>query len=224
MTQSKEPDQAGELSQQPAHSNVGRSAFLIGSGIFLSRVAGLVRERILGHFFGTTYAADAFRAALKIPNFLQNLFGEGVLSASFIPVYARLQAQGEKEEAGRMAGAIFSLLALVTSVLVVAGVLAAPWFVAVLAPGFEGEKQRLTVQLVRILFPGVGFLVLSSWCLGILNSHGKFFLSYASPVVWNAAVIAALIWRGGRVDLSYLAVYGIWGSVAGSLLQLLIQL
>lgn len=223
MTQIKESDQAGDPSQA-AHANVGRSAFLVGSGIFLSRVAGLARERILGHFFGTTYAADAFRAALKIPNFLQNLFGEGVLSASFIPVYAKLQAQREKEEAGRMAGAIFSLLALVTSVLVLAGVLAAPLFVAVLAPGFEGEKQRLTVQLVRILFPGVGFLVLSSWCLGILNSHGKFFLSYASPIVWNAAVIAALVWHGGRVDLSYLAVYGIWGSVAGSLLQLLIQL
>jgi putative peptidoglycan lipid II flippase len=224
MTQIKEPDQAGDSSPQPAHANVGRSAFLVGAGILLSRIAGLVRERILAHFFGTTLAADAFRAAMKIPNFLQNLFGEGVISASFIPVYAKLQAQGEKEEAGRVAGAIFSLLAVITSLLVLAGVLAAPWFVAAIAPGFEGERRRLTIQLVRILFPGVGFLVLSSWCLGILNSHGKFFLSYASPVVWNAAVIASLIWYGGRVELSYLAVYGIWGSVAGSLLQLLIQL
>jgi putative peptidoglycan lipid II flippase len=224
MTPIKEADQAGDSSQPPAHANVGRSAFLVGAGIFLSRVAGLVRERILAHFFGTTLAADAFRAAMKIPNFLQNLFGEGVISASFIPVYAKLQAQREKEEAGRVAGAIFSLLAVITSLLVLAGVLAAPWFVAAIAPGFEGEKLRLTIQLVRILFPGVGFLVLSSWCLGILNSHGKFFLSYASPVVWNAAVIASLLWYGGRVDLSYLAVYGIWGSVAGSLLQLLIQL
>ncbi|HWX55123.1 MAG TPA: murein biosynthesis integral membrane protein MurJ [Verrucomicrobiae bacterium] len=205
-------------------TSVGRSAFLVAAGILLSRIAGLVRERILAYFFGTTYAADAFRAALKIPNFLQNLFGEGTLSASFIPVYAKLQAQGEKEEAGRVAGAIFSLLAVITSLMVLAGVLATPWLVTVIAPGFAGETQRLTIQLVRILFPGVGFLVLSSWCLGILNSHGRFFLSYASPVVWNAAVIGALIWYGGRSELSYLAVYGIWGSVAGSLLQLLIQL
>lgn len=219
------PDQAADSPRPPTpHASVSRSAFLVGAGIFLSRTAGLVREIILGHFFGTTFAADAFRAAIKIPNVLQNLFGEGVLSASFIPVYAKLQAEGKKEEAGRMAGAIFSLLALVTSVLVLAGVSAASWFVAAIAPGFEGERLRLTIQLVRILFPGVGLLVLSSWCLGILNSHGKFFLSYASPVVWNAAVIASLIWYGGRVDLSYLAVYGIWGSVAGSLLQLLIQL
>src|SRR5260370_42247829 len=102
------PNQAGDSSQPSTHANVGRSAFLVGAGIFLSRIAGLARERILAHFFGTTYAADAFRAAMKIPNFLQNLFGEGVISASFIPVYAKLQAQGEKEEAGRMAGAIFS--------------------------------------------------------------------------------------------------------------------
>ena len=183
-----------------------------------------MRERILAYYFGNTLVADAFRAALKIPNFLQILFGEGVLSASFIPVYARLQAQGKKEEAGRVAGAIFSLLAVITSLLVLGGVLATPWLIAVIAPGFDGEKRRLTIQLVRILFPGVGFLVLSSWCLGILNSHGKFFLSYASPVVWNAVVIASLVWYGGRADLSHLAVYGIWGSVAGSLLQLLIQL
>jgi putative peptidoglycan lipid II flippase len=213
-----------KISSTPQPSSAGRNAFLVAAGIFLSRIAGFVRERILAYYFGNTLVADAFRAALKIPNFLQILFGEGVLSASFIPVYARSQAQGQKEEAGRVAGAIFSLLAVITSLLVLAGVLATPWLIAVIAPGFDGEKRRLTIQLVRILFPGVGFLVLSSWCLGILNSHGKFFLSYASPVVWNAVVIASLIWYGGRADLSRLAVYGIWGSVAGSLLQLLIQL
>src|ERR1700686_4223748 len=102
MTQIKEADQAGNSSQQPApHSNVARSAFLVAAGIFLSRISGLVRERAFAHFFGNSFAADAFRAALKIPNLLQNLFGEGVLAASFIPIYARLKAQGEKEEAGR---------------------------------------------------------------------------------------------------------------------------
>ncbi|HLY98042.1 MAG TPA: murein biosynthesis integral membrane protein MurJ [Candidatus Angelobacter sp.] len=208
----------------PAHASAGRSAFLVAAGIFLSRIAGLVRERILAHYFGNTFAADAFRAALKIPNFLQNLFGEGVLSASFIPVYAKLQAEGEKEEAGRVAGAILSLLAVVTSLVVLLGVLTTPWLIAAIAPGFHGEKRQLTILLVRILFPGVGLLVLSSWCLGILNSHGKFFLSYASPVIWNAVIVAALLWYGGKSTLSSLAVYGIWGSVAGSLLQLLVQL
>src|SRR5438445_13669315 len=100
---------------QPAHTETGRSAFLVASGIFLSRIAGLVRERAIAGFFGISPVADAFRAAMRIPNFLQNMFGEGVLSASFIPVYSRLVAQHEEQEAGRVAGAIFSLLALVMS-------------------------------------------------------------------------------------------------------------
>src|SRR6266481_1404078 len=98
-----------------ARPRAGGFALLVAAGILLSRIAGLVRERVFAYYLGSSRAADAFKAALKIPNFLQNLFGEGVLSASFIPVYAKLQAQGEKEEAGRVAGAIFSLLAVVTS-------------------------------------------------------------------------------------------------------------
>ena len=94
-----------------AHPGVGRHAFLVAAGIFLSRITGLVRDRIFAHYFGITYVADAFKAALRIPNMLQNLFGEGVLSASFIPVYAKLLAQKDREEAGRVAGAVFSLLA-----------------------------------------------------------------------------------------------------------------
>src|SRR5215813_7964200 len=98
-----------------ARHSVGRLAFFVAAGIFLSRISGLVRDRVFAHFFGISYAADAFRAAMRIPNFLQNLFGEGVLSASFIPVYAKLVAEQKREDAGRVAGAIFSLLALVTA-------------------------------------------------------------------------------------------------------------
>jgi len=206
-----------------ARPGVGRHAFLVASGIFLSRIAGLVRDRIFAHYFGITYVADAFKAALRIPNTLQNLFGEGVLSASFIPVYARLIAQKDREEAGRVAGAVFSLLALITSVLVLVGVLATPYIIDVIAFGFKGETRRLAIQLVRILFPGVGLLVMSAWCLGILNSHGKFFLSYVSPVLWNAAFIAAMLAFRGQ-DMSHLAVYTAWGSVVGSGLQFLVQL
>jgi len=209
---------------KPAHASIGRSAFLVAAGIFLSRLAGLVRESVFAHFFGNSFAADAFRAALRIPNFLQNLFGEGVLSASFIPVYAKLVAQGEEEESGRVAGAVFSLLALVTSVLVLSGVLATPYLIDAIAPGFKGETRLLTIQLVRILFPGVGLLVLSAWCLGILNSHRRFFLSYASPVVWNIAMIVALAAFGRGSQLGRLAVITAWASVIGSAIQFLVQL
>src|SRR5688572_29459453 len=165
------------------------ASFLVAAGIFLSRIAGLVRQRVFAHYFGNSEAADAFGAAFRIPNLLQNLFGEGVLSASFIPVYARLLAEGDDEEAGRLAGAVVALLTLVTAVLVLAGVLATPWLIDLIAPGFEGEKRELTIRLVRVLFPGAGLLALSAWCLGVLNSHRRFFLSYISPVLWNVAMI-----------------------------------
>ncbi len=204
---------------------MARNAFLVGSGIFLTRIFGLVRQRVFSHYFGVqTEAADAFSAAFRIPNFLQNLFGEGVLSASFIPVYARLLAEGDEEEAGRVAGAVAAILALVVSVIVLVGVLATPYLIDVIAAGFQGATRELTIRLVRILFVGAGVLVLSAWCLGILNSHRKFFLSYTAPVIWNVAMIATMAAFGRRMDISSLAVALSWGSVAGSMLQLLVQL
>jgi putative peptidoglycan lipid II flippase len=213
-----------EASAAPAaHAGVGRHAFLVAAGIFLSRIAGLVRERAIAHFLGNSFAADALRGALRIPNILQNLFGEGVLSASFIPVYARLVAQKEEEESGRVAGAILSLLAMAVAVLVLLGVLATPWIIDAIVPGFKGETRELTIRLVRILFPGVGLLVMSAWCLGILNSHRRFFLSYVSSVVWNGAIIGALL-LFRHADMSQLAVWAAWGSVVGSGLQVALQL
>src|SRR6478735_8590214 len=97
----------------------GSPAFAVATGIMLSRVAGLIRERVLAHYLGILPAADAFRAALRIPNFLQNLFGEGVLSASFIPVYSRLLAGSDEKDANKVASVIGSLLALLTSLLVI---------------------------------------------------------------------------------------------------------
>ncbi|MCM3879154.1 MAG: murein biosynthesis integral membrane protein MurJ [Vicinamibacterales bacterium] len=200
-------------------------ASLVALGILFSRLTGLVRQRFFAHYFGLqSDAADAFTAAFRIPNFLQNLFGEGALSASFIPVYAALLARGDKQEATRVAGAVGALLALVTAILVLAGVLSTPLLIAVIAPGFTGAKRDLTIGLVRVLFPGAGLLVLSAWCLGILNSHRKFLLSYTAPVIWNASMIATLVVWGSRVPLPRLALILAWGSVLGSALQFLIQL
>ena len=92
-----------------------------------------------------------------------------------------------------------------------------------IAPGFGGAKRELTVRLVRVLFPGAGLLVASAWCLGVLNSHGKFLLSYTAPVAWNAAMIATLVAFGPRHELNTLAIYLAWGSVAGSFLQFAVQ-
>ena len=200
-------------------------AVFVAAGILLSRLAGLVRLRVFAHYFGLqSDSADAFNAAFRIPNFLQNLFGEGALSASFIPVYAALVSRGERREADRVAGAVGALLALVVAILVLVGVFATPLLIALIAPGFTGDKRALTIALVRILFPGAGLLVLSAWCLGVLNSHGRFLLSYAAPVMWNAAMIATLVAFGAGTPLPRLAVLLAWGSVAGSALQFAVQL
>lgn len=210
-----------------------RHATLVAAGILASRVTGLARERAVAHFLGRSLALDAFRAALRIPNTLQNLLGEGVLSASFVPVYARLLAQGRAEEAGRVAGAVAGLLCAVTGALVLVGVLAARPITAVVAAGFTGQAFELTVTLVRILFPGIGLLVLSAWALGVLNSHRRFFLSYVAPVLWNVAQIGALVGvallvlpdsAADPVTLERLAVALALGATAGGALQLAIQL
>jgi putative peptidoglycan lipid II flippase len=221
-------------SSSPKPVRTGRAAALVALGILCTRLTGLVRQRVQAHYFGLSDAADAFSAAIRIPNFLQNIFGEGALSASFIPVYASLLARGEEREASRVAGAVFAILALITSLLVAAGVLATPWLIDVIAPGFHGEKRALTITLVRILFPGTGVLVLSAWCLGILNSHHKFLLSYTAPVLWNVAMIATLLAFGitppanASAEQAWalqapLAVTVMWGSVVGSVLQFLVQ-
>ncbi len=196
----------------------------MAAGIFLSRVAGLARQRVLSHYLGLSGPADAFNAAFRIPNFLQNLFGEGVLSASFIPAYTRLRAEGREEDARRLAGAVFGILALFVAVLVALGHTFAPWLVNVLAPGFTGGSRLLTIRLVRILFPGVGLLVLCAWCLSVLNSHRRFFLSYAAPVIWNVAIIVAtLLPEKGSLPRD-IVIWTAWGAVIGSALQFLIQL
>ena len=200
------------------------ASFLVAAGILLSRLAGLVRQRVFAHYFGQSAAADAFNAAFRIPNFLQNLFGEGVLSASFIPIYSRLLAGKDEKEAGRLAGAIASIILLVVTSIVLVGVLLTPLLVSGIAPGFTGERRDLTIQLTRIFFPGAGLLVLSAWCLGILNSHRKFFLSYTAPVLWNVVMIGAMFWWGRHSTQNALAVSLAWASVAGSAAQFLIQL
>jgi putative peptidoglycan lipid II flippase len=215
---------AGSGSKPGAAAQSGfKMASLVASGMLLSRIAGLVRESVFAHFFGNSDAADAFKAAFRIPNILQNLFGEGVLSASFIPVYSRLLGAGDEEHANALAWTLGAILSLTISLLVLLGVAAAPYLIDAIAPGFHGAKRELTVLLVRILFPGAGLLVMSAWCLGVLNSHHRFFASYTAPVAWNLAIIAFLLYYGPHRGQNRLALLTAWGSVVGSALQVGVQ-
>jgi putative peptidoglycan lipid II flippase len=216
-------------------------AALVALGILASRLIGFVREFTFAHYFGVGPHADVFRAALRAPNAIQNLLGEGTLSAAFIPLYTRMIHEGREKDAGRFAGAIFGLLLAAASTFSLLGMLLARPIVAVLSAGFLKDtgpvnRYELAVAAVRIIFPMTGFLVLSVWALGILNSHRKFLVPYIAPVVWNAAIIAALVWAGGSVprgagasgpalaQLDHLLFAACWGALAGGLLQFLVQL
>src|SRR5690606_13883654 len=214
----------GEAAEPSPTGNVLSSARLVAAGILLSRIAGFVRDIVFARYLGNSAYASAFRASLRMPNVLQNLLGEGTLSASFIPVYSRLLEQGDDEGAGRVAGAIFALLLAVAGGLSLFGVILAPVLVSVFLPGFEGEIRDVTIACTRIIFPMTGILVLSAWALGILNSHRKFFVSYTAPVLWNAAMIAVLLLFGTRLDGRSLVIALSWGALIGGALQFLVQL
>ncbi|HEX7151797.1 MAG TPA: murein biosynthesis integral membrane protein MurJ [Thermoanaerobaculia bacterium] len=202
----------------------GGYAALVAAGILLSRFAGLIRLSVFAHYLGASWAADAFSVALKVPNFLQNLLGEGVLSASFIPVYSRLLAKGDEKLAGRVAGVFVSFLMLLVSGIVLVGVLLTPVILGITAAGLDAQTMELAIRLTRIIFPGVGLLVLYAWTLGILNAHKQFFVSYVAPVLWNGAMIAALVIFGSRLKDADLAVALAWGTFIGCGLQLAIQI
>jgi putative peptidoglycan lipid II flippase len=218
------PSPEGEAAEPTSPTgNVVSSAKLVAAGILLSRIAGFLRDIIFARYLGTSPYASAFRGALRMPNVLQNLLGEGTLSASFIPVYSRLLERGETEAAGRLAGAIFALLLAVAGGLSLFGVLMAPVLVSLFLAGFEGEIREITILCTRIIFPMTGVLVLSAWALGILNSHRKFFVSYTAPVLWNAAMIGVLVLFGTRLDQRGLILALSWGALVGGALQFLIQ-
>lgn len=212
----------------------GRHAARVAAGIFLTRVLGYVRERVFAYYFGNdSVPADAFRAALRIPNTIRNLLGEGTLSASFIPVYAALNERADKAAARSLAGAVLGLLLFASGVLALLGIALAPAVTTLIAKGFDEPRRQLTITLVRILFPMTGLMVISAWCLGILNTHRRFFLPYAAPALWNIAGIAAMIaagtWFANRslpldAQLHRLSLALAWGTVAGSLLQIAVQL
>jgi len=141
-----------------------------------------------------------------------------------VPVYARLVAQGRNAEAGRVAGALFALLLALAATVSLLGLLLAPGIVAILTPGFTGARRELMIGAIRLLFPMVGFLVLSAWALSILNSHRKFFVPYVAPVLWNAAIIAGLLISRRHHDLDAVLSAAAWGALIGGVLQFVIQL
>ncbi|MBT8398364.1 MAG: murein biosynthesis integral membrane protein MurJ [Gemmatimonadetes bacterium] len=211
------------------HGSGARAAIWVGAGIFLSKIAGLFREQVFAYYFGASAVADVWRVALRTPNVIQNLLGEGTLSASLIPVYAEFLEQGREEEAGRFAGATLGILATVAFGLALVGILLAPVVIPVVFWKWDPWMQELAITVVRILFPMTAVLVVSAWALGILNSHRRFFVSYVAPVAWNLGLITAMVGTGSYLGWdamgrdAEMAVALAWGALAGGVLQLLVQ-
>lgn len=195
----------------------------VSAGILLSRLVGLVREIVVRRSYGVSAIGDAYTAALRIPNLLQNLLGEGVLSASFIPVYSEM-VDDDPRKAGRLASTMFVfLVAVCAPVVTLLVVFARPLTELFLVGNTNGETIEVATRLTQIMAPGIGVLVLSAWSLGVLNSHRRFFLPYAAPVVWSLAQI--LVVFGPDTDtVRSLAVRVAWASTLGAVLQFVIQL
>ena len=235
MTQA---ESAGRDSELRASGGAPR----IAAGMLASRVLGLVREAVVASLAGVSALTDVVAAAFRAPNVLQNLLGDQALSASFIPAYSRMIAEGRRREAGALAGAMFGLLFAAMGVLSLLGVILAPWLVRLLFPGFAGDAEAvatgtatvdrlaLTTTAVRVCFPMVAAITLSAWCLGILNSHRRFLLPYLAPCFWNASVIgvvwfvAARTFDGEAERIESLVLAVCWGGLLGGLLQFAVQL
>src|SRR5690606_17580662 len=141
-----------------------------------------------------------------------NLLGEGTISAAFIPIYSRMLEEGRPEDAGRFAGAVLGLLTALVAVLVTAGIVFAEPLTAVLQPGWLDDVAKVTageiavnrfdraVRDIRITFPMTGVLVLSAWALGALNSHRRFLLPYFAPVLWNVAIVGAMLFAANTLS------------------------
>lgn len=247
----------GEAATAPEEADSGgpgetSGARWVALGILASRLVGVLRERAFAYFFGVGPHTDVLKAAFRGPNLLQNLLGEGTLSAAFIPIYSRLLNEGRERDAGRFAGAVFSFLLALAALLSLAGILFARPLVAVFSPGFLDDASRvaagelsidryqLAVTAVKILFPMTGILVLSAWALGVLNSHRRFLLPYLAPVLWNLAILGVLfgaasllvvgLFEGdalgevSAVTRNRLVVAVCLGALLGGALQFLVQL
>jgi putative peptidoglycan lipid II flippase len=225
MRRVRTPNALSTGAESSPEASGSRSASVVFAGILISRVLGLVRQTLFARFFGSGAEADAFTAAFKIPNLLRNLLGEGTLSASFVPVYSRMLGASNTAGAKALAASVLGLLMAGVSLLTILGIAAAPLLTSLLTPGFDAERAELTTRLTRVLFPMTALMVLSGWCLGIQNSHRRFFWSYASAALWSLAQIVLLLWWGkAATSLAELAWWLAWATLVGSALQVAAQL
>ena len=195
----------------------------IGVATLASRVLGFLRDMIVALAFGAGPVTDAFFVAFRIPNILRRLLAEGALSTAVIPVFTEYTVTRSRAELVRTLRAVLAAALLVLGVTTVAGILAAPWVVAIIAPGFADDpaQRALAVQLTRLMFPYLILVGLAAFAMGVLNSQGRFFAAALGPAILNVGMIATVLALAGRVDPPILSLA--FGVLVGGVGQMLVQ-
>jgi putative peptidoglycan lipid II flippase len=178
------------MSNTPRPSVI-RSARTVSVAVLGSRVLGLVREQVLATLFGASREFDAFLTAFRIPNLLRDLFAEGALSAAFVTTFTQKVATEGDKSAWRLANLVLNALLVILSVITLAGILAAPWLVRFIAPGFADVpgKTELTVQLTRIMFPFLLMVAVAALAMGMLNAKHVFGVPASASMMFNVGSI-----------------------------------
>jgi putative peptidoglycan lipid II flippase len=184
-----EPSAEESIEPQTKQTSVAKSAGIVSIAVMFSRVLGLVREMIFARYFGAGFLYDAYQAAFTIPNVLRDLFAEGALSAAFVKVFTDYQIKKGEKEAWRLASLVMNALAVILSVLVIAGVLLTPYLVSIVASGFSPEKAALTVTMTQIMFPFILLVALAAVAMGVLNTKGVFGIPASASTVFNVVSI-----------------------------------
>lgn len=174
---------------------LARSAGVFGLATMASRILGLVRDAVISHYFGAKDASDAYRVAFRIPNLLRDLFAEGAMSAAFVPTFTRTLTQGGRDRGWRLFNSVLNALLIITSVLVLVGILFAPSLVRFYASNYAEVpgKIELTIYLTRVMMPFLTLVALAAVAMGALNSLGHFFIPALSPAMFNVATIIITI-------------------------------
>ena len=189
----------------------------------LSRILGLVRDVVFARFFGASLVMDAFLVANRIPNMLRRFFAEGAFSQGFVPVMARYREQYDHEDAREFVDSIAGTFGVILFLVTLAGVVAAPLLVAVVAPGFIGQDGRfeLATLMLRFTFPYLFFVSMTAFAGGILNTYGRFGVPAFTPVILNVVLIAAAIWLAPMLEEPGMALA--YAVLIAGLCQLLFQ-
>ncbi len=203
--------------------NLLKALAAVGSMTFLSRVLGFVRDTLIARVFGAGIYTDAFFIAFKIPNLLRRLFAEGAFSQAFVPILAEYKSRRGHDETHVLVNHVATLLGLAVFVVMVLGIVAAPWVVYLSAPGFHAspDKFQLTVDLLRITFPYILFISLVSLAGGVLNTYSRFSVPAFTPVLLNVSFIVAALFFAPYFDPPVMVLA--WAVFFGGVLQLAFQ-